>query len=432
MDWKKWNSFKLQENLEEEVQTSGLAYSQMKKELDNLRDSTFIFFDTETMGFNPKYDQITQIGFSSISFQNGKEGEREENNIYIELTPQTRERLENGTEENQRWKDSQRGSVEKVERSTRLTDEEKQEKIKDLLDPYWVLRFTGRVDKNNEFKNVDSMEERRALEEFMTFIRDQDNPILVAHNSSFDMKMVNGRLEKYGMEKLEPGVNIREILDTLALSREQHLPALLDLKQKFISERNAIEGLEDIDQMFAAAQQRSADELAAAELDFHPEANVNDLTNKTLLAINDAPEELREKMLRVVILNTLISSLSNTYQNGRAALGTLANSFKITADGAHDAIYDVRMTIKIYNNMYKVISMAIDYLGEGADSLTSVQKKAMKLKEEMEPYQKKMHAKHPRWKARLTRGGQVKDESTPYKYKLSLKRGKSAPPGAGG
>jgi hypothetical protein len=51
---------------------------------------------------------------------------------------------------------------------------------------------------------------------------------------------------------------------------------------------------------------------------------------------------------------------------------------------------------------------------------------------EMEPYQKKMHAKHPRWKARLTRGGEVKDESTPYKHKLSLKRGKSAPPGAGG
>ena len=89
MDWKKWKSFKLQENLDEEIQTSGLSYSQMKQELDNLRDSTFIFFDTETMGFNPKYDQITQIGFSSISFQDGKEGEREENNIYIELTPQS-------------------------------------------------------------------------------------------------------------------------------------------------------------------------------------------------------------------------------------------------------------------------------------------------------------------------------------------------------
>ena len=404
----------------------------MKQELDNLRDSTFIFFDTETMGFNPKYDQITQIGFSSISFQDGKEGEREENNIYIEMTPQTWERLENGTEENQRWKDFQKSSVEKVERDSRLSDEQKESKIKDLLDPYWVLRFTGRVDDSNEFKNVDSMQEQKALEEFVTFIKDNNNPILVAHNSSFDMKMVNGRLEKYGMEKLEPGVNIKEILDTLAVSREQHLPALLDLKEKFVSERNSIEGLEDIDNMFAAAQQRSADELAVADLNFHPEANVNDLSNKTLLAINNAPEEIREKMLRVVILNTLISSLDNTYQKGRSVLGTLANSFKIAADGAHDAIYDVRMTIKVYNSMYKVIEMAINYLGEGADSLTDIQKKAMKLKEEMEPYQKIVTAKHPAAKKRLTTGGKVKDKSTPYKIKLSLKRGKSAPPGFGG
>ena len=429
MDWKKWKSFKLQENLDEEIQTSGLSYSQMKQELDNLRDSTFIFFDTETMGFNPKYDQITQIGFSSISFQDGKEGEREENNIYIEMTPQTWERLENGTEENQRWKDFQKSSVEKVERDSRLSDEQKEAKIKDLLDPYWVLRFTGRVDDSNEFKNVDSMQEQKALEEFVTFIKDNNNPILVAHNSSFDMKMVNGRLEKYGMEKLEPGVNIKEILDTLAVSREQHLPALLDLKQKFVSERNSIEGLEDIDNMFAAAQQRSADELAVADLNFHPEANVNDLSNKTLLAINDAPEELREKMLRVIILNTLISSLDNTYQKGRSVLGTLANSFKIAADGAHDAIYDVRMTIKVYNSMYKVIEMAINYLGEGADSLTDIQKKAMKLKEEMEPYQQIVTAKHPAAKKKLTTGGIIKDKSTPYKVKLSIKRGKSAPPG---
>ena len=322
--------------------------------------------------------------------------------------------------------------MEKVERDSRLSDEQKESKIKDLLDPYWVLRFTGRVDDSNEFKNVDSMQEQKALEEFVTFIKDNNNPILVAHNSSFDMKMVNGRLEKYGMEKLEPGVNIKEILDTLAVSREQHLPALLDLKEKFVSERNSIEGLEDIDNMFAAAQQRSADELAVADLNFHPEANVNDLSNKTLLAINNAPEEIREKMLRVVILNTLISSLDNTYQKGRSVLGTLANSFKIAADGAHDAIYDVRMTIKVYNSMYKVIEMAINYLGEGADSLTDIQKKAMKLKEEMEPYQKIVTAKHPAAKKRLTTGGKVKDKSTPYKIKLSLKRGKSAPPGFGG
>ena len=51
---------------------------------------------------------------------------------------------------------------------------------------------------------------------------------------------------------------------------------------------------------------------------------------------------------------------------------------------------------------------------------------------EMEPYQRMVTAKHPAAKERLTGGGEVKDKSTPYKVKLSLKRGKSAPPGAGG
>jgi hypothetical protein len=63
--------------------------------------------------------------------------------------------------------------------------------------------------------------------------------------------------------------------------------------------------------------------------------------------------------------------------------------------------------------------------------LDEVIREVFELFTEMEPYQKKMHAKHPRWKARLTRGGEVKDESTPYKKKLNLKREKSAPPDTG-
>ena len=64
--------------------------------------------------------------------------------------------------------------------------------------------------------------------------------------------------------------------------------------------------------------------------------------------------------------------------------------------------------------------------------LEQIIQEVLSLLDEMEPYQQKMHDKHPRWKARLTRGGKVRDPSTPYKFKLSLKRGKSAPPGAGG
>ena len=432
MDWKKWKSLRLQENLEETIKTRGLSYSQMKEELDKLRDSTFIFFDTETMGFNPEFDQITQIGFDSVSYQDGKEGEKEENNIRIKLTDQSKERLQDGSPENLRWKESNAAQAERVRKDPKLTDAQRKNNLKFVTDPYKVLRFTHIADKNNNLVNEGDIPEKQALEEFYNFVMDHQNVILVAHNSKFDIKMVNVRFEKYGMPKLEPGENIKEILDTLAVSREQHLPALQDLADYFKKQRSSIEGLENIDQMFASGKEKADQELAAREVDFHPEANIEDLSNQTMLAIQEMPEDEREKVLKVVLLNTLISSAENTYQSGRSTLSHLANSFKISAEGAHDAIADVRMLIKIYNNMYAVLDMAVEYLGEGAEALTDIQKKAMRLKEEMEPYQRIVTAKHPAAKARLTKGGKVKDKSTPYKVKLSLKRGKSAPPGFGG
>jgi hypothetical protein len=47
---------------------------------------------------------------------------------------------------------------------------------------------------------------------------------------------------------------------------------------------------------------------------------------------------------------------------------------------------------------------------------------------EIEPYQKIMKKEHPRWKMRLIGHGKNKDKSSPYKFKPSMKRHKSAPP----
>jgi len=46
----------------------------------------------------------------------------------------------------------------------------------------------------------------------------------------------------------------------------------------------------------------------------------------------------------------------------------------------------------------------------------------------MEPYQRMVTQKHPSAKKRLTGHGKNKDKSSPYKIKLSYRRGKSAPP----
>ena len=51
--------------------------------------------------------------------------------------------------------------------------------------------------------------------------------------------------------------------------------------------------------------------------------------------------------------------------------------------------------------------------------------------EEMEPFQKQMHKMHPIWKSRLIgKGGQ--EAGAAYTQNPDMKRGKSAPPGAGG
>lgn len=436
MDWKKWKTIireQVEETVEENVETKGKSYAEMKQTLDDLRNSTFIYFDTETMGFDPKTDQITQLGYQSLVFQDGKWVEKEEKNIYAELTPKTWDRLDKDSEEYRNWAKSKEREVRRIETNPKLSDEEKKQKIDDLLDPRWVLRFTGIMNQDNELVKSPDMTEKQMLQEFLMFVKSFSNPILVAHNANFDMKMVNGRNAIYGLEQLVPGQNVRDVLDTLAVSRDQFLPALLDMKLKFQNELKSMEGFERLDKMFSAGEEKTKDELASLDVPFHPEADLNDLSNKVLVALNKLPEEKREKALRVMILNTLITSLNNTYQEGRSTLGKLANSFKIEAGGAHDAIFDVKMMIRVYNSMYRVLEMAIDYLKDGAEALTDIQRVSQKLEEarlnEMEPYQKKMFQKHPKWKMKLIGKGKVKDKSTPYKDKPSMERSKSAPPG---
>lgn len=79
-----------------------------------------------------------------------------------------------------------------------------------------------------------------------------------------------------------------------------------------------------------------------------------------------------------------------------------------------------------------------DSYSTGQNNLSEAQKvqiqinKARELVQEIEPYQKEMRRKHPTWKKRLIGMGGNKYKGGPYKLKVSMKRSKSAPPGAGG
>jgi len=79
-----------------------------------------------------------------------------------------------------------------------------------------------------------------------------------------------------------------------------------------------------------------------------------------------------------------------------------------------------------------------DSFSTGQNNLSEAQKvqiqieKARELVQEIEPYQKEMRRKHPTWKKRLIGMGGNKYKGGPYRLKVSMKRSKSAPPGAGG
>ena len=500
MDWAKWKSFKENKNLNEKVELDGKSIPEVLQAIDSLRDSTFIFFDTETGGFDPQFDQITQIAGISVSYKDGKAVEQEKINLYSVLTPEMEERISKDGPAYEEWLERQLPSLQKLERTSTGSEEEEDErqvKMELARDPKFVLRLTGYIKQkgysfdtqeellqflfsNNpntkeqvkafvknytpsasdeqEFSlhgtaTANDQSEEKVLQDFLDFVKDNDNVILVAHNSDFDMKMVNGRSKKYGLPQLKEGENIKDVLDSLqmATTYRESLEFLLKKYKKELEEMD----LESISSVFDKSQavmpkpEQMEEEYKSSFLsktktyDVEDEpidinANIDSLTSSTLKQINEFPPEQREQVLKVISLNTLIRSLENTLGRIKGVntrfsrkLGDLASNMKRSPEGWHDALADVRMLMGVFNDMYRTIKMAAIYQEEGVEGVVEL-KKEFSLISEMEVYQQIVTAKHPAAKKRLTTGGKVKDKSTPYKIKLSLKRGKSAPPGFGG
>lgn len=85
--------------------------------------------------------------------------------------------------------------------------------------------------------------------------------------------------------------------------------------------------------------------------------------------------------------------------------------------------------------VHKTIGQYFEQLQDKSDKINEVQKQieqARALVQEEEPYQKEMRKKHPKWKKNLIGKGGNKYKAAPFKLKVSMKRSKSAPPGAGG
>lgn len=180
----------------------GMSIEDVLDYIDGLKNNTLIFFDTETTGFSPKTEQLTEIAALACDFNDFKV--LDEFYEKVRLAGKIEQRMKPGTPEYEEWKSK-----------TKPND-----KFQDPRDVLKMTRF-GETPGTRRY-----YEEKKLLENFADFVNSYDKPILIAHNAPFDMKMVNTRMKMYGLNPLNVSV-----LDTNIILKLFFLPMLKALKK---------------------------------------------------------------------------------------------------------------------------------------------------------------------------------------------------------
>jgi DNA polymerase III epsilon subunit-like protein len=166
-------------------------------------NNTFIFFDTETTGFDrEKNNQITQIGAVAVQLNGDSLKFFEVNrfNVKIKLNDDVIKQMETEPDEPE--------------------DEEEKKK--------WMFGTKKGILKYNHYDLVNSPnfeEERKALEMFDDFLKSHDDVLLFAHNAPFDMKWVEFH-ELFRESTLE-------VFDTLKFFSSVFFPSITKLACEF-------------------------------------------------------------------------------------------------------------------------------------------------------------------------------------------------------
>jgi DNA polymerase III epsilon subunit-like protein len=155
-----------------------------KNPFENLDIKTICYFDTETTGLHPKNSQIVEIAAIIGDEKFYKK---------IHLTEETKNKIE---QEKQNF-------VRKTKRDKTIEE---------------LLVMTG------YHESASDCSEEKALQEFVEFCKKAT--ALLAHNASFDMRMINERCKKYGISTLQGF----PVYDTLAFSRRFFIPALITIE----------------------------------------------------------------------------------------------------------------------------------------------------------------------------------------------------------
>jgi len=175
----------------------GMTLENVLSFLESFSDNTWIFFDTETIGFDPNERQLTEIAAVAANPNNWESDPQilGSFNEKIKLDDETISRIES---------ENQPEEIESRSPNTKT--------VQDLLS------MTSYGERGREY-----LEEQDALTKFLQFIDSFPSPVLVAQNASFDMKFISvrsgGRLKRY------------PVVDTMRIMQLFLIPLLMTLKK---------------------------------------------------------------------------------------------------------------------------------------------------------------------------------------------------------
>ena len=168
------------------------SIEQLFDKLKDFGDNTWIFFDTETTGFEPVSAQLTEIAAVAAYPNNWQfeEVEAEKGLFYdkIKLTPETIAGFESSDDPKAKF-------------------------------PLELTRYGMASDKYKEKYPKGMPDEEDVIKEFLVYVESQPNPVLVAQNAEFDINFIQTRANFYDLE-----ANLRSypIFDTMMLIKLWH------------------------------------------------------------------------------------------------------------------------------------------------------------------------------------------------------------------
>jgi DNA polymerase III epsilon subunit-like protein len=299
----------------------GATYEEFRSAYDEIKNNTFIFFDTETTGLGSakRYNQITQI--AAVAVTPGTEG-YQSFNVKIHLEEDTegfidwqQKKVEQGQEfpftHKQAFKLTSYGEPSTQRRRLRKAARQLGKKIEQSGDK---SRLIGALPEPTKFMSL-----KEALEEFNKFVNKFPERTLIAQNAPFDVDYFIQAYVRADVPSL-PDIAV----DTVQIFNRFFKPILQVLKSK----KEAGEQLEPAD-----------------------EKMLNALTKSYTRIDKKTGEEKQVHSLTV-------------------SLGPLANAFGVQATGWHDALADVTM-------LHEILNKVIEYLDGNKEvvmALPAVQK----------------------------------------------------------